>query len=96
MVLKKKRHSKFRNTGILFELLTKQVTADIITGRDFSPAKDLLHKYFKESTELGREWQLYNTLLNDKIKASNLKGQKVGKEFKNSEVSIRTMKSQAV
>ncbi|HOT88054.1 MAG TPA: hypothetical protein PLC59_00420 [Bacteroidales bacterium] len=68
MVLKKKRHSKFRNTGILFELLTKQVTADIITGRDFSPAKDLLHKYFKESTELGREWQLYNTLLNDKIK----------------------------
>ena len=34
--------------------------------------------------------------VNDKIKASNLKGQKVGKELKNSEVSIRTMKSQAV
>jgi len=65
---KKMRHSKFRNTGILFELLTKQVTADIISGRDTSAAKDLLHKYFRETTELGREWQLYSTLLNEKIK----------------------------
>lgn len=62
------RHSKFRNTGILFELLTKQVTADIIAGRETSVAKDLLHKYFRENTELGREWQLYSTLLNEKIK----------------------------
>lgn len=62
------RHSKFRNTGILFELLTKQVTADIIAGKETSIAKDLLHKYFRENTELGREWQLYSTLLNEKIK----------------------------
>lgn len=65
---KRMRHSKFRNTGILFELLTKQVTADIISGKDTSVAKDLLHRYFRESTELGREWQLYNTLLTEKIK----------------------------
>ena len=65
---KKKTHSKFRNTGILFELLTKQVTADIIAGKDTSTAKDLLYKYFKENTELGQEWQLYGTLLNEKIK----------------------------
>jgi len=65
---KRMRHSKFRNTGILFELLTKQVTADIIAGRETSVAKDLLHKYFRENTELGREWQLYSTLLNEKIK----------------------------
>lgn len=62
------RHSKFRNTGILFELLTKQVTADIIAGKESSIAKDLLHKYFRENMELGREWQLYSTLLNEKIK----------------------------
>lgn len=62
------RHSKFRNTGILFELLTKQVTADIIAGRETSVAKDILHKYFRENTELGREWQLYGSLLNEKIK----------------------------
>ncbi len=65
---RKMRHSKFRNTGILFELLTKQVTADIIAGKDSSGAKDLLYKYFQESTELGQEWQLYSTLLNEKIK----------------------------
>ena len=65
---KRMRHSKFRNTGILFELLTRQVTADIIAGRETSTAKDILHKYFRESTELGKEWQLYNTLLSEKIK----------------------------
>lgn len=62
------RHSKFRNTGILFELLTKQVTADIIAGHETSVAKDILHKYFRENTELGQEWQLYSSLLNEKIK----------------------------
>ncbi len=68
---KKMRHSKFRNTGILFELLTRQVTADIIAGKENSEAKDLLFKYFKENTELGREWRLYNFLLSEKIKGEN-------------------------
>lgn len=52
----------------MFELLTRQVTADIIAGKDVSEAKDLLFKYFKENTELGREWRLYNFLLSEKIK----------------------------
>jgi hypothetical protein len=65
---KKMRHSKFRNTGILFELLTRQITADIIAGKATSEAKDLLFNYFKENTELGREWRLYNFLLSEKIK----------------------------
>jgi len=65
---KKMRHSKFRNTGILFELLTRQITADIIAGKDESAAKDLLFKHFKENTELGKEWRLYNFLLSEKIR----------------------------
>jgi DNA mismatch repair ATPase MutS len=65
---KKLRHSKFRNTGILFELLTKQITADILAGKENSEAKTLLFKYFKENTELGKEWRLYNFLLNEKVK----------------------------
>lgn len=68
MTMKRMRHSKFRNTGILFELLTKQVTADIIAGKENSIAKNLLYKYFRENTELGSEWQLYSTLLNEKLK----------------------------
>jgi hypothetical protein len=64
---KKLRHSKFRNTGILFELLTRQITVDIIAGNDDSVAKTLLFKYFKENTELGKELRLYKLLLHEKI-----------------------------
>lgn len=66
--MQKAKHSKFKNTGILFELLTRQVTADILAGKDESVAKDLLFKYFTENKELGKEWQLYNFLLNEKAK----------------------------
>jgi|ERR1035437_1325955 hypothetical protein len=68
MSIKKMRHSKFRNTGILFELLTRQITADIIAGKENSYAKNLLFRYFKENTELGKEWRLYNFILTEKVK----------------------------
>ena len=58
----------WRSICILFELLTRQITADIIAGKDDSEAKHLLFKYFKEHTELGKEWGLYNLLLSDKQK----------------------------
>lgn len=64
----KAKHSKFRNTGLLFELLTRQVTADILAGKEDSSAKSLLFKYFSPNTELGREWQLYNFLVNERAK----------------------------
>jgi hypothetical protein len=67
-IQKKKRHSKFKNTGILFELLTQQLTADIVGGKSESNAKNLLFKYFKENTELSQEWKLYSTLLTHKLK----------------------------
>jgi len=63
----KSKHSKFKNTGILFELLTRQITADILAGKDESKAKDILFKYFKEHTQLGKEWQLYNFLVNEQF-----------------------------
>ena len=55
------RHSKYKNTGILFELLVRQITSDTLDGKD-SPVKGLLKKYFVK-TELGREYKLYETLL---------------------------------
>lgn len=64
----KSKHSKFKNTGILFELLTRQITADILAGKDESAAKQILFKYFSENTELGKEYQLYNFLLNEKAR----------------------------
>ena len=64
----KAKHSKFRNTGILFELLTRQVTSDILSGKDESFAKNILFKYFSENKELGKELQLYNFLVNEVAK----------------------------
>jgi hypothetical protein len=55
------KHSKYKNTGILFELLIRQITADTLNGKD-SPIKGLLKTYFVK-TELGREYKLYETLL---------------------------------
>ncbi len=65
---KRAKHSKFKNAGILFELLTRQITADILAGRDESFTKNLMFKYFHESKELGKEVQLYNFIVQQSSK----------------------------
>ena len=54
------KHSKYKNTGLLFELLVRQITADTLSGKD-SKATGILKKYFVK-TELGREYKLYESL----------------------------------
>lgn len=56
----KNKHSKYKNTGILFELLVRQITADILENKE-SKAVDLLKEYFIK-TELGKEYKLYEFL----------------------------------
>ena len=63
------KNSKFKNTGILFELLVRQITADTLKGVD-SPAIDLLKKYFVKS-ELGREYKLYESIQKSPILSEN-------------------------
>lgn len=58
-------HSKYKNTGILFELLTRQITTDILNNIE-SPAVNILKKYFNNS-ELFKEYKIYNTLVNTKV-----------------------------
>jgi hypothetical protein len=53
------KHSKYKNTGILFELLVRQITSDTLSGVE-SKASDILKKYFTK-TELGREYKLYES-----------------------------------
>lgn len=60
------KHSKYRNTGLLFELLIHQITADTMKGDD-SPSIALVKKYFVK-TELGKEYRLYENI----IKSQNL------------------------
>ena len=59
------KHSKYKNTGILFELLVRQITADTLKGSD-SPAIDILKEYFVK-TSLGREYKLYESILKSKV-----------------------------
>ena len=58
------KHSKYKNTGILFELLVRQVTADTLNGGQ-SPALNIIKKFFVKS-ELGKELKLYETLTKSK------------------------------
>ena len=56
------KHSKYKNTGILFELLVRQATADLMSNKDPKAVK-IFKKYFT-NTELGKEYNLYNTVVN--------------------------------
>ena len=65
------KHSKVKNTGILFELLVRQITTDTLNGIDKSPAIGIIKEYFGKSTTLKKELHLYQTLVNEKQKTEN-------------------------
>jgi hypothetical protein len=56
----KPKHSKYKNTGILFELLTRQITSDIMSNKD-SFAVNIVKKYFSKG-ELAKEYKIYQAL----------------------------------
>jgi len=61
----KVKHSKYKNTGILFELLTRQLTSDTIMGGQ-SKSLSFLKKHFNSKTELLKEYKIYHTLATQK------------------------------
>lgn len=64
--MKNLKHSKFKNTGVLFELLVRQVASDTLNNVD-SKAIPMIKKYFGKSTELSKELKLYQTLVKEKF-----------------------------
>lgn len=66
--MKKIKHSKFKNTGMLFELLTRQITSEIISGKE-SIASDILKAHFNKNTELFKEYGLYQTLTEERFQS---------------------------
>ena len=62
--MNKIRHSKFRNTGIIFELLVRQIAAETVSGKD-SAAINIVKKYFNK-TEMAKEHKLYQVLISSK------------------------------
>ena len=63
--MRKIKHSKFKNTGFLFELLTRQVTLEIINGNE-EKAKGIIREFYGKGTELSKELRLFNLLINEK------------------------------
>ena len=61
------KHSKYKNTGILFELLTRQLTSDTIAGGQ-PKSLDFLKKHFNSKTELLKEYKIYHTINTKKFK----------------------------
>ena len=69
--MKKVKHSKIKNTGILFELLTKQITSDILNDVKTPKSVGIIKKYFNKSKPLGQELQLYKMLTTEKFDNEN-------------------------
>lgn len=64
--MKKIKHSKFKNTGFLFELLTRQITLEILNNAPEEKAKKIVQEFFGGKTELAKELRLFNLLINEK------------------------------
>ena len=66
--MKKLKHSKYKNTAILFEILVRKLTSESMTS-DKSVTIDIIKKYFGKNTELSKELQLYNSLVKEQFKS---------------------------
>ena len=68
--MRKVKHNKIRNTGLLFEFLLRQITSDVLNENNGTAVKIVKEK-FNENTELGKELALYNVLITKKFKSDS-------------------------
>ena len=64
--MKSIKHSKIKNTGLIFELLVRQIASDTLNNKE-SKAIPILKKYFNKNTELSKELNLYKSLTSEKF-----------------------------
>ena len=62
------KHNKIKNTGILYELLSRQITVDVINDTKSPKSFKIFKEFFNKNTELGKEYELYSVLLEKKYK----------------------------
>ncbi len=56
------KHNKIKNTAILYELLSRQITVDVLNDTKNSPAVKIFKEFFNKNTEMGKEYELYRIL----------------------------------
>ena len=64
----KLKHSKYRNTGILFEMLVRKLTSEALSS-DKMNTVNIIKKYFGKNTELAKELHMYNSLLKEQFRS---------------------------
>lgn len=69
--MRKVKHNKIRNTGLLFEFLLRQITSDVLNKDQNSKAVSIVKQRFNENTELGKELALYNILITKKFQSDS-------------------------
>jgi hypothetical protein len=69
--MKRVKHSKFKNTGILFELLVRQITLEVLNGDTTEKAKNIVREFFSAKTELNKELRLYELLQKEKYNSES-------------------------
>ena len=62
----KVKHSKFRNTAILFELLVKQITHEVLSNSSKPISEQIIKEFFNSKRELSKELKLYNQIVKEK------------------------------
>ncbi len=65
--MEKIKHAKIRNTGIIFELLSRKLTIDILNNKDTTIIENILHKYFNRKTLLNKEYFLYKAIIDSRF-----------------------------
>ncbi|OUW60395.1 MAG: hypothetical protein CBD63_03690 [Candidatus Pelagibacter sp. TMED203] len=62
------KHNKIKNTAILYELLSRQITVDVMNDTKSPKSVRLFKEFFSKNTEMGKEYELYSILLEKKYK----------------------------
>lgn len=59
------KHNKFRNTGLIYELLVKQIASDVLSMKE-SKAIPILKKFYTGNSFLVKEFRLYDFISKNK------------------------------
>lgn len=92
--MKKLKHSKYRNTGIIFEILSRGIVNEALHNKP-STSLNIVNKYFKKNSQIHKEYKFYQTLqeINSKIKNTD-KLIDIVLETYNSQIDINQLKKE--
>ena len=60
------KHNKIKNTAILYELLSRQITVDVLNDTKSHKSVSMFKEFFSKNTEMGKEYELYSILMSKK------------------------------